>query len=184
MLIAANAGIGSPSTTIFLTGLIALSMISFPKGTAGGQLDAISRLSLWEKGLNYGHGTGHGVGTYLNVHEGPHAISSSRGFGVKLEPGMVTSIEPGYYKENAYGIRLENMALVVKEGEKSHKEQLFYKFEILTLCPMDLRLIKKELMTQGEIQWLNNYHKKVNKTLAPLLNKDEANWLKKATKPI
>lgn len=172
------------SFTRVLKGMIDLLTTSFPQGTAGKQLDTIARLPLWEKGLNYGHGTGHGIGSYLNVHEGPHAISYYRCIGIGLEPGMITTIEPGYYKENDYGIRIENVALVKNDDEKSCEEFTFYKFENLTLCPIDTRLVKKELLSEDEINWLNNYHKKVYKTLAPLLDKPEADWLKKATKQI
>jgi len=170
--------------TRVLKGIIDLLTTSFPEGTSGKQLDTIARLPLWEKGLNYGHGTGHGIGTYLCVHEGPQAISYYRCIGIGLELGMITTIEPGYYKENQYGLRIENVALVVKDEEKSKKDFVFYKFENLTLCPIDLCLIKKELLSKGEIDWLNNYHKKVYKTLAPLLDKPEVDWLKKATKEL
>ena len=170
--------------TRVLKGLVDLINTSFPQGTVGKQLDTISRLPLWEKGLNYGHGTGHGIGTYLNVHEGPQAISYYRCIGIALEPGMITTIEPGYYKDNEYGLRVENVALVVKDGERSREEAVFYTFENLTLCPIDLRLVKKELLTAREIDWLNDYHQKVFKTLAPFLDKPEVDWLKKATKAI
>jgi Xaa-Pro aminopeptidase len=170
--------------TRVLKGLVDLLITSFPQGTVGKQLDTISRLPLWEKGLNYGHGTGHGIGTYLNVHEGPQAISYYRCIGIALEPGMITTIEPGYYKDNEYGLRVENVALVVKDEERSSEEASFYTFENLTLCPIDLRLVKKELLTAREIDWLNDYHKKVFKTIVPLLAKPEAAWLKKATREI
>jgi len=170
--------------TLVLKGLIDLLSTSFPQGTVGKQLDTISRLPLWEKGLNYGHGTGHGIGTYLNVHEGPQAISYYRCIGIALEPGMITTIEPGYYKDNEYGLRVENVALVVKDEERSSEKAVFYRFENLTLCPIDLRLVKKELLTAREIGWLNAYHQKVCKTLAPLLDKPEVDWLKKATREI
>jgi Xaa-Pro aminopeptidase len=170
--------------TRVLKGLIDLLTTSFPQGTVGKQLDTIARMPLWEKGLNYGHGTGHGIGTYLNVHEGPQAISYYRCIGVALEPRMITTIEPGYYKENEYGLRIENVALVVKDEKRSSDETTFFTFENLTLCPIDIRLVKKELMTEKEIDWLNDYHKKVHKTLAPLLDKTEAAWLKHATEKI
>lgn len=170
--------------TRVLKGLIDLSMTSFPQGTAGKQLDTISRLALWEKGLNFSHGTGHGIGTYLNVHEGPHAISFYRCIGISLEPGMITTIEPGFYKENEYGIRIENVALVVKDEEKSREGLIFYKFETLTLCPIDIRLIKKELLSRAEIDWLNSYHRKIYSAMAPLLDMSEAEWLEKATAKI
>jgi len=170
--------------TRVLKGLIDLLTTSFPQGTVGKQLDTIARMPLWEKGLNYGHGTGHGIGTFLNVHEGPQAISYYRCIGVALEPGMITTIEPGYYKENEYGLRVENVALVVKDEKRSSHGTPFFTFENLTLCPIDIRLVKKELMTEKEIGWLNDYHQKVYKTLAPLLDKTEAAWLKEATKKI
>lgn len=170
--------------TRILKGMINLSLTSFPQGTAGKQLDTIARLSLWEIGLNYGHGTGHGVGTYLNVHEGPQAISHYRCIGIGLEPGMVTTIEPGYYRENEYGLRVENMVVVVKDEERSSRDFTFHTFETLTLCPVDLRLVKKELLTEKEIKWLNNYHKRVYEFLYLLLDKPEVEWLKKATRVI
>jgi Xaa-Pro aminopeptidase len=170
--------------TRVLKGLIALTRVSFPQGTFGTQIDVLARLALWENGLNYGHGTGHGVGAYLNVHEGPQSIAPARGFGVSLEPGMIMSIEPGYYKENEYGLRVENMALVVKDESKSKKDFSFYTFETLTLCPIDLKLVKKELLTEEEVHWLNTYHRKVREALTPRLRTAESAWLKKATRPI
>ena len=170
--------------TRVLKGLIDLLITSFPQGTVGKQLDTIARVPLWKKGINYGHGTGHGIGTFLNVHEGPQAISYYRCIGVALEPGMITTIEPGYYKENEYGLRVENVAVVVNDEERSSGEFTFFKFENLTLCPIDLRLVKKELLILEEIDWLNSYHKKVYEILAPLLDKPEAEWLKQATTEI
>jgi len=159
-------------------------MTSFPQGTAGRQLDTIARLPLWKNGQNYGHGTGHGIGTYLNVHEGPHAISPHRCIGVELEPGMITTIEPGVYLEDQFGIRLENVVLVVKDEKNSTEDSTFYTFETLTLCPIDLNLVKREILLPEEVTWLNIYHKKVYKMLASLLNKEEIEWLDKATRPI
>jgi Xaa-Pro aminopeptidase len=170
--------------TRVLKGLITLSMTSFPQGTPGRQLDTIPRLPLWKNGLNYGHGTGHGIGTFLNVHEGPHAISPQRCVGVALEPGMVTTIEPGIYLEGQFGIRLENVALVVKDEINSSDNSAFYTFETLTLCPIDLNLVKKEILQQEEVKWFNAYHKKVQKKLSPLLNNGAKEWLDKATQPI
>jgi Xaa-Pro aminopeptidase len=170
--------------TRVLKGLISLSMTSFPEGTAGRQLDTVARLSLWQDGQNYGHGTGHGIGTHLNVHEGPHAISPQRCTGVELEPGMITTIEPGVYLENQFGIRLENVVYVVKDEKNSINDTNFYKFETLTLCPIDLHLVKKSMLQQQEIDWLNTYHKKVRTALSPLLNKQQKEWLDKATQPI
>jgi Xaa-Pro aminopeptidase len=170
--------------TRVLKGLISLTRLSFPQGTFGTQVDILARLALWEKGLNYGHGTGHGIGAYLNVHEGPQGIAPARGFGVGLEPGMIMSIEPGYYKENEYGLRVENLALVVKDESRSKKDFSFYAFETLTLCPIDFRLVKKDLLTAEEIRWLNSYHRKVREALTRRLGSAEQTWLKKATRTI
>ncbi len=170
--------------TQVLKGLIALSVASFPHGTQGRQLDTIARLPLWKNGQNYGHGTGHGIGTFLNVHEGPHAISPQRCIGVPLEPGMITTIEPGIYLENLFGIRLENVALVVEDDKISTQYSTFYTFEILTMCPIDLNLVRKDMLQREEIDWLNTYHKKVRKTLSPLLKREEREWLDKVTQPI
>jgi Xaa-Pro aminopeptidase len=170
--------------TRVLKGVINLARTSFPQGTSGPQLDVLARRALWEKGLNYGHGTGHGIGAFLNVHEGPQSIAPARGFGIGLEPGMILSIEPGYYKEGEYGLRLENLALVVKDPDRTSETSPFYTFETLTLCPIELRLLNKDLLTVDEVSWLNDYHRRVRKELTPLLEKDEAAWLKKATQPI
>ena len=170
--------------TRVLKGLISLSMTSFPKGTMGRQLDTIARLSLWKNGQNYGHGTGHGVGTYLNVHEGPHAISPQRCVGVALEPGMITTIEPGVYLENRFGIRLENVVLIKKDEKNSTGNSIFHEFETLTLCPISLDLVKKESLLPEEVTWLNTYHKSVHKQLSSHLNQKEKEWLYKATRPI
>ena len=170
--------------TRVLKGVIALSTVSFPQGTTGPQLDILARKALWDAGLNYGHGTGHGIGSFLGVHEGPQSIAPARGFGIALEPGMVLSIEPGFYKEGEYGLRTENLALVVKDENKSTKALTFYTFETLTLCPIDLRLIKRELLTNQELSWLNEYHKKVREALTPRLEPQEADWLGRATRPV
>ena len=167
--------------TRVLKGLIDLSLTSFPQGTVGKQLDTIAREALWKIGLNYMHGTGHGVGSFLNVHEGPQAISYYRCIGIGLEPGMITTIEPGYYKENEHGMRVENIVVVVNDEERSSEDFTFYKFETLTLCPIDLRLANKEIMTEEEIKWLNDYHQKVYDKLSPLLDKPELDWLKEVT---
>ena len=169
--------------TRVLKGVINLARTSFPQGTSGPQLDVLARRALWERGLNYGHGTGHGIGAFLNVHEGPQSIAPARGFGIGLEPGMILSIEPGFYKEGEYGLRLENLALVVKGPDRTSETSPFYTFETLTLCPIELRLLNKDLLTENEVIWLNAYHLRVRKELTPLLEKDEAAWLKKATRP-
>ncbi len=170
--------------TRVLKGLIALSTTSFPRGTAGKQLDTIARLPLWEKGLNFIHGTGHGVGTFLNVHEGPQAVSYYRCIGVGFEPGMITTIEPGLYPEGKFGLRTENIALVVADPERSAAGTTFYKFETLTVCPIDLKLVKKEMLSPAEVAWLNAYHARVFEILSPLVGPEEAAWLKQATAPI
>jgi Xaa-Pro aminopeptidase len=170
--------------TRVLKGLITLSMTSFPQGTQGRQLDTIARLPLWKNGQNYGHGTGHGIGTFLNVHEGPHAISPQRCVGVALEPGMITTIEPGIYLKDLFGIRIENVVLVVKDEKNSKQNSTFYKFETLTLCPIDLSLMRADVLQQEEIDWLNAYHNKVRKMLSPLLSREEREWLHKETQPI
>ena len=170
--------------TRVLKGLIDLTLTSFPRGTAGKQLDTIPRLALWEKGLNFIHGTGHGVGTFLNVHEGPQAVSYYRCIGVGFQPGMVTTIEPGLYLENEFGLRTENIVVVVEDKERSSAGSTFYKFETLTVCPIDLRLVKKSMLTAREISWLNDYHARVRRTLTPLLNKGESEWLRRATRPL
>jgi Xaa-Pro aminopeptidase len=170
--------------TRVLKGVIALSTVSFPQGTSGPQLDILARKALWEKGLNYGHGTGHGIGAYLNVHEGPQSIAPARGFGIALEPGMILSVEPGFYKEEQYGLRVENLVLVVRDEAKSTPSAPFYTFETLTLCPIDVRLVKRELLAEAELRWLNSYHQRVRKILTPLLDTSEAAWLAKATRKI
>jgi Xaa-Pro aminopeptidase len=170
--------------TRVLKGVIALSTVSFPQGTMGPQLDILARKALWDAGLNYGHGTGHGIGSFLSVHEGPQSVAPARGFGIALEPGMILSIEPGFYKDGEYGLRTENLALVVKDEKRSTEKLAFYTFETLTRCPIDLRFIKKELLTAQERTWLDDYHKGVRETLTPLLDPDEADWLARATRPL
>jgi Xaa-Pro aminopeptidase len=167
--------------TRVLKGVIALSSISFPQGTMGPQLDILARRALWDAGLNYGHGTGHGIGAYLGVHEGPQSIAPARGFGIALEPGMILSIEPGFYKDGEFGVRTENLALVVKDEKRSTKTLAFYRFETLTLCPIDARLVKKELLTAEELSWLNDYHMRVREALTPLLDEADAAWLRSVT---
>ena len=140
-----------------LKGHIALASAIFPYGTTGNDLDLLARLPLWKKDLNYGHGTGHGVGSCLSVHEGPHRIS--KGSFTILEPGMITSNEPGFYLTNKYGIRIENLMLVKKIKNKNNKNMLT--FETLTLAPIDINLINCTLLSKEEKYWLNNYHNKV-----------------------
>jgi Xaa-Pro aminopeptidase len=166
--------------TRVLKGHINLAMAKFPQGTQGIQLDTIARKALWDIGENYGHGTGHGVGSYLGVHEGPQAISYYRGLGVALEPGMILSNEPGYYKEGEYGIRIETLVQVVKMEENEN----FYEFKTATLCPIDLKLIDKSLLNNEEILYINEYHKRVRETLSPLLGEKEKIWLDENTETI
>ncbi len=170
--------------TRVLQGHIQLAMTRFPRNTAGNQLDTIARKPLWDIGLNYGHGTGHGVGSYLNVHEGPQGISYYRGIGVPMEVGMVTSNEPGYYRTGEYGIRIENLILTVKDEPFSSDEGEFYCFETITLCPIDLKLVALEMLSASEREWLNRYHRKVRETLSPFLNEEERTWLKEATREV
>ena len=158
--------------TRVLKGHIALGSAVFPKGVTGSELDALARMPLWHVHKDYDHGTGHGVGCYLSVHEGPQSISR-RANNVALESGMVISNEPGFYKAGEYGIRIENLVLVEAVDKK------FLRFETLTLAPIDRRLIDKDLLHSDEINWLDNYHMRVLNTLAPLVDKKTAIWLKK-----
>ncbi len=155
--------------TLVLKGMISLTLAEFPLGTKGCHLDILARQPLWENGLNYGHGTGHGVGHFLNVHEGPMAIRHEYNEH-PIEPGMVMSNEPAFYREGEYGIRTENMMVCV-EKEKTQFGQ-FLGFETLTVCPIDTTLIIVELLSEKEKNWLNDYHKKVNEMLKPLLSKE------------
>ncbi|KYH35973.1 putative peptidase [Clostridium tepidiprofundi DSM 19306] len=167
--------------TLVLKGMIDLSMIKFLYGTTGSNLDIIARMPIWQQGIDYKCGTGHGVGFFLNVHEGPHRISLAPN-DIKLEEGMVVTNEPGIYKENRHGIRLENMLLVVND-EKTEFGQ-FMKFETLTYCPIDIEAIDVTMLTDEERNWLNNYHKQVYDKLSIYLNEDEKQWLKNKTRKI
>ena len=165
--------------TLVLKGHIALAQAVFPAGTRGAQLDVLARIALWKHGFNYGHGTGHGVGYYLNVHEGPQSIRMQEN-PVTLKPGMITSNEPGIYRSGEYGIRLENLILCVEKEETAFGK--FLAFETLTLCPFDKNLIRRDLLTDDEIKWLNNYHKTVYDTLAPHLSSECKEWLEEEFK--
>jgi Xaa-Pro aminopeptidase len=184
-----TVAIGIPSAeqndrfTRVLKGHIALASALFPVGTTGSQLDPLARHALWQAGLDYEHGTGHGVGSYLNVHEGPQRISKSPST-VALQPGMVISNEPGYYKTNAYGIRIESLVIVVEKGIPQGGERCLLGFETLTQVPIDLSLIEVGMLTQEERAWLNAYHAQVRETLLPLLNTEDGAWLKEATKEL
>jgi len=165
--------------TLVLKGHIALGNVKFPQGTTGVQLDILARLHLWQNGLNYGHGTGHGVGFFNNVHEGPQGISPTAGTpkaSVTIEPGMVTSNEPGLYRAGQYGIRTENLVLCVEDEENDFGK--FYRFETLTLFPIDLTLVDEILLSADEKAWINSYHEKVFASVSPLLNVAEKAWLK------
>ncbi len=162
--------------TLVLKGHLALSRAKFPVGTTGVQLDVLARMPLWQETMTYGHGTGHGMGHFLGCHEGPHSIRTSLN-PVALEPGMVTSNEPGLYKTGEYGIRTENILLVV-EGKKTEDFGDFLEFETLTLFPYDTRLIDVAMLTQEEIKQVNDYHSVVLERLTPYLNDEEQAWLK------
>lgn len=167
--------------TNVLKGHISLATCRFPVGTRGSQIDVLARQFLWNNGQNYLHGTGHGIGHFLNVHEGPQSIRMEEN-SVTLELGMVMSNEPGLYKEGEYGIRTENLMLVKKFTENEFGT--FYEFETLTLCPIDTTPIDKALMSASDIDWLNDYHAMVYDRLSPSLNEDEKSWLKEKTKAI
>lgn len=168
--------------TRVLKGHIGIATAKFPSGTRGVDLDPFARRALWDVGLDYGHGTGHGIGSYLSVHEGPQSIS--RAGMVPLETGMICSNEPGYYQEGAYGIRIENLILVTKHKTATKTDKAFLEFETLTLAPIDLRLVKIDLLTEQERHWLNDYHANVRKALDPKLDASRRKWLKNATKEI
>jgi Xaa-Pro aminopeptidase len=169
--------------TRVLKGHIRLARTRFPKGTTGKQLDALARLHLWDVGLDYRHGTGHGVGVFLNVHEGPQSLSP-KDPGVPLEPGMILTNEPGYYKPDAFGIRLESVMLL-EEDTKVHTDYgPFYRFEILTQVPIDQRLVIRAMLSTEERSWVDAYHARVLQQLSPLLSEAERRWLQEATRPL
>jgi len=165
-----------------LKGHIAIARAIFPDGTTGAQLDSLARQFLWAAGLDFDHGTGHGVGSYLSVHEGPARLSKLGT--VALPHGMILSNEPGYYKTGAYGIRIENLVLVTEATPVPGAEKPLNAFETLTLAPIDRRLIKVELLTPEEICWLDDYHARVAGTLAPLVDAGTRTWLQDATQPL
>ncbi len=167
--------------TLVLKGHIDLQITHFPEGVSGTQLDAIARRPLWEAGLNFLHGTGHGVGSFLSVHEGPHQIRMEWK-PARLKAGMTVTDEPGIYLEGRFGVRIENTLLIVPAGETECGR--FLKFEPLTICPIDTTPIIKELLSQEELQWLNDYHRMVWEQLSPYLNDEEQVWLQRATKAI
>lgn len=168
--------------TLVLKGHIRVAMAKFPYGTRGFHLDTLARLDLWENHLNYGHGTGHGVGFFLNVHEGPQGISPNPAVNQVFEQGMITSNEPGLYIEGQYGIRIENLILSKELPDLGTGRYL--EFETISLFPIDLQLVDKKLLDQKEILWLNNYHTEVYNRLSEYLNQEEKNWLKSKTSKI
>jgi Xaa-Pro aminopeptidase len=170
--------------TLVLKGMIGLSRARFPKGASGPQLDALARAPLWAAGMDYGHGTGHGVGYFLNVHEGPHGIRAPVPGGalVALEPGMISSIEPGLYKPGRHGIRHENLAVVVEADRTEFGE--FLAFETLTMCPFDRRALEPNLLNPEERAWLDDYHANVRAALSPLLADADLEWLNRHCAPL
>ena len=170
--------------TLVLKGTMALSRTRFPRGTPSPMLDAIARVPLWEHGLEYGHGTGHGVGYFLNVHEGPQTISKAvPDAHMAMEPGMITSIEPGLYRPGRWGVRIENLVMNTVSAVGGEFGE-FLEFETLTLCPIDTRCIERSLLRADEVAWLNAYHATVRERLAPLLTGDALAWLTTRTAPI
>ncbi|UYN96782.1 MAG: aminopeptidase P family protein [Enhydrobacter sp.] len=168
--------------TRVLKGHIALGTARFPVGTTGSQLDALARYALWQVGLDYDHGTGHGVGAYLSVHEGPHRISKVAST-VALQPGMIVSNEPGYYKTGGYGIRIENL-VAVREARIDGADRRYLEFETLTLAPIDLACIEIDLLTEAEKRWLNDYHARVREVVGPQVDGQTRAWLETATRPV
>ncbi|WP_300794034.1 aminopeptidase P family protein [uncultured Bacteroides sp.] len=166
--------------TLVLKGFIQLAMAEFPQGTCGTQLDVLARLAMWKEGINYGHGTGHGVGHFLNVHEGPHQIRMNN-VPTPLQPGMTVTNEPGIYRAGKYGIRTENTMLTVPSRKTDFGE--FYKFEQLTLCPINTETILWDMLSPEETNWLKEYHETVYSKLSPLLTDEEKQWLRNATNP-
>ncbi len=183
-----TVAIGEPSTlmrrcfTLVLKGHIAIATARFPIGTRGCDLDPLARQALWQAGYDFDHGTGHGVGSYLSVHEGPASISR-RGLAA-LETGMILSNEPGYYKEGEFGIRLENLVIVSEPTDVSGGDRAMMAFETITLVPFDRRLVDTELLSDAELDWLNAYHRRVAEVIGPELQGDDAAWLTAAIAPI
>jgi Xaa-Pro aminopeptidase len=168
--------------TRVLKGNIAIAMVRFPAGTTGAQLDTLARMALWQAGLDYDHGTGHGVGSYLSVHEGPQRISKLGS--TPLQAGMILSNEPGYYKTGAYGIRVETLIVVTEATDIPGGERPMHGFETITLAPIDRRLIQPKLMTADEIAWLDAYHARVLSEIGPQVDEKTRAWLEAATRPL
>ena len=182
--------IGTPSAaqkadfTRVLKGTMALSRARFPAGTLSPHLDTLARAPLWEAGLDFGHGTGHGVGYFLNVHEGPQSISRAMpDASMAMQPGMITSIEPGLYRDGRWGIRIENLVLNISVGAPDEFGE-YLAFETLTLCPIDSRCLELSLLRADELQWLNDYHAEVRRRLAPRLDGAALDWLLRRTEPV
>ena len=165
-----------------LKGLIAMSRLRWPEGLAGRDIDAVARTALWSAGYDYDHGTGHGVGAFLGVHEGPQSLSRR---GVEpLLPGMILSIEPGYYREGAFGIRIETLAVVTAAAVPEGGDRAMLGFETLTLAPIDRRLIDARLLEPAERAWLDAYHARVHEAVAPLVEPETRRWLHAACAPL
>ncbi|MDH6232487.1 Xaa-Pro aminopeptidase [Mesorhizobium soli] len=183
-----TVAVGRPSDemrerfTLVLKGMISISMLHFPVGTRGCDIDAFARIALWQRGLDFAHGTGHGVGSYLAVHEGPQRIAKT---GIeKLREGMILSNEPGYYKEGHYGIRIENLILVTPAESIEGGDLPVHGFETLTLAPIDRRLVDADLLSPVELEWLNAYHERVLSEIGPMVDGETLSWLENATAPI
>ncbi|TIV24515.1 MAG: M24 family metallopeptidase, partial [Mesorhizobium sp.] len=168
--------------TLVLKGMIGISTLRFPAGTRGSEIDAVARMALWKHGCDFAHGTGHGVGSYLAVHEGPQRIA--RTGTEKLLAGMMLSNEPGYYKEGAYGIRIENLILVTPAEPIEGGDIPMHGFETLTLAPIDKRLVRSDLLTRDELHWLDQYHAWVLAEIGPMVDGETLAWLEKATAPL
>ncbi|OBQ90230.1 aminopeptidase P family protein [Mesorhizobium sp. AA23] len=168
--------------TLVLKGMIGISTLRFPAGTRGSEIDAVARVALWKHGCDFAHGTGHGVGSYLAVHEGPQRIA--RTGTEKLLAGMMLSNEPGYYKEGSYGIRIENLILVTPAEQIEGGDICMHGFETLTLAPIDKRLIRSDLLTRDELHWLDQYHARVLAEIDPMVDGETLAWLEKATAPL
>ena len=184
-----TVSIGTPSAehrrmfTLVLKGHIAMATVRFPAGTTGTHLDALARLPLWMGGFDYDHGTGHGVGSYLGVHEGPQRIAKALNPHA-LQPGMIVSNEPGYYKDNDFGIRIEVLQVVTPAAPIAGGERPMLGFEVLTFAPLDRKLINKDLLTADEIAWVNDYHAKVLEKVAPKCDEPIKSWLFEVCKPL
>jgi Xaa-Pro aminopeptidase len=172
--------------TLVLKAMMALSRTQFPRGILSPMIDSIARAPLWQHGLDYGHGTGHGVGYFLNVHEGPQTISQALpDANMAMQPGMITSIEPGVYRPGQWGVRIENLVLTVPvQTPEAGAFGEMLAFETLTLCPIDTRCIERALMREDEIDWLNRYHASVRERLAPHVAGDAKTWLLARTEPL